>query len=100
MMYRHFPFVKRTSAFAGFSTSRGESALRWNQNVIRSTDGGFLVAASNGLDVSRSGEPGINHLRIQKIAMLSFRRFETLRRFFALRFSGCERTLRCCETGF
>ena len=44
--------------------------------------------------------PGINHLRIQKIAMLNVRHFKTFRRFFALRFSGCERTLRCCETGF
>jgi hypothetical protein len=47
-----------------------------------------------------SSEPRKNDLRIQKIAMLGFRRFETFRRIFALRFSGCKGTLRCCEAGF
>jgi hypothetical protein len=32
--------------------------------------------------------------------MLSFGRFETFRHFFALRFSGYQRTLRWCEAGF
>jgi hypothetical protein len=31
--------------------------------------------------------------------MLSFRRFEALRRLFALRFSGCERTLPLLRAG-
>ena len=60
--------MKRTSAngnssLAGSWTSRVESALRRNQNVIRST------RRRTGLDAARSGEPGINHLRIQKIAI-------------------------------